>query len=406
MVSVLIVDDDAHICRALTRALNAHGFESTAARGYDEAVERLADRHYDVLLTDLRMGEKDGIALLSKLRESNYRSRPILMSAYASALESQRALELGAVRVLCKPLETRDVVEAIQRAADASSTYFGQVHGISLIDLLQVFHYGQRTLALELLGTPPSIISMKQGQIVDVRHGDEEGEPALRTILRQPAGPLRTKALGEFTPTVQREFQALLLDLLRELDEESRAGTPASASSLPAHAAASDPSSLGGDAFQSYPAPTNSAPPLGRGLAARPELDAACARVVSMVDRSRYCELLDLRTGHLLGSHHKAPGTSPVERQLAQWATQLYRELPRPAGAGPDAAPVGAFDEIQVSTADTFHFAKALLPGIVVLAATERSGGVGLAWSQLRAALLSIERDVREHLLPVLTSLT
>src|SRR5690606_30530937 len=68
MVSVLIVDDDAHICRALTRALNAHGFESTAARGYDEAVERLADRHYDVLLTDLRMGEKDGIALLSKLR--------------------------------------------------------------------------------------------------------------------------------------------------------------------------------------------------------------------------------------------------------------------------------------------------------------------------------------------------
>lgn len=400
MVSVLIVDDDAHICRALTRALNAHGFESTAARGYDEAVACLEHQHYDVLLTDLRMGEKDGIALLSKLRESNSRSRPILMSAYASALESQRALDLGAVRVLCKPLETRDVVEAIQRAADASTGYFGNVHGLSLIDLLQVFHYGQRNLALELLGTPPSVICMRDGQIVDARHGDEQGEAALRTILRLPAGPLRTKSLSDFTPTINREFQGLLLDLLRELDEESRAGKPAPPS------APSAALSFGPDALTSMSPAGGSSPPLIKTAASRPEFDAACARVVSMVDRSRYCEMLDMRTGHLLGSHHKAAGPSPLQRHMAEWATHLYRELPREA-TGSGATPVGPFDEIQVSTADMFHFAKAILPGfILVLAATDRAGGVGLAWSQLRTALVTVERDVREHLLPLLTSLT
>lgn len=402
MVSVLIVDDDAHICRALTRALNAHGFESTAAHGYDEAVERLEHRHYDVLLTDLRMGDKDGIALLSKLRESNYRSRPILMSAYASALESQQALELGAVRVLCKPLETRDVVEAIQRAADASTTYFGNVHGISLIDLLQVFHYGQRNLTLELLGAPPSVICFRDGQIVDARHGDQQGEPALRAILRMPTGPLRTKSLGDFTPTVHRDFQALLLDLLRELDEESRSSPAPPASS------GSDPVfSLATDGISSQVPPASSRPPIIRTAAARPEFDAACARVVAMVDRSRYCQMLDMRTGHVLGSHHKTEGSSPLQRHMAEWATRLYRDLPREPSAGSGGTAVGAFDEIQVSTADMFHFAKAMLPGfILVLAATDRAGGVGLAWSQLRTALAALERDVRDHLLPLLPSLS
>lgn len=401
MVSVLIVDDDAHICRALTRALNAHGFESTAAQGYDEAVERLERQHYDVLLTDLRMGEKDGIALLSKLRESNYRSRPILMSAYASALESQRALELGAVRVLCKPLETRDVVEAIQRAADASTTYFGSVHGLSLIDLLQVFHYGQRNIALELLGTPPSVISMRDGQIVDARHGEEVGEQALRTILRLPSGGLRTRSLKDLSPTIHREFQALLLDLLRELDEESRTG--GSAGPPPPSTATL---SLAADPLSSLSPPISSRPPIVRAGAGRPEFDAACARVVALVDRSRYCEMLDMRTGHLLGSHPKATGASPLQRQMAEWATHLYRELPREQSNGSGTTHSSPFDEMQVSTADMFHFAKALLPGfILVLAATDRAGGVGLAWSQLRSALVTVERDVREQLLPLLSSL-
>src|SRR5690349_7353398 len=234
MVSVLIVDDDAQLREALTRALNAHGFDSESAGGYSEALSCLDQKPYDVVITDLRMGDKDGIDLLLALRESPRPTRPILMSAYASAKDSQRAYDLGAIRVLCKPFETRDVIEAIERAVDSSTGYVGVVHGLSLIDMLQMFHYGRRSLSLEVLGKVAGTIAIKDGEIVDARYGEETGELALRLILTLPAGSLRTRSLQHTSPTIQRDFQGMLLDLLREVDEQSiPPGPPSTSDSLP-----------------------------------------------------------------------------------------------------------------------------------------------------------------------------
>jgi len=91
MVSVLIVDDDAQLRRALLRTLSAHGFESKAASNYDEAINQLGLQPYDVLLTDLRMGDKDGIDLLNALRDLRASPRAILMSAYATAHSRRRS---------------------------------------------------------------------------------------------------------------------------------------------------------------------------------------------------------------------------------------------------------------------------------------------------------------------------
>lgn len=369
MVSVLIVDDDMHLGRALVRALDANGFRAEAVGGYEAALARLQERSHDVLLTDLRLGDRDGLELLQEVRDGWVNTRSILMSAHASARDSQRALDLGAIRVLNKPFETRDVVEAIERAVDSATGYVGTVHGLSLIDMLQMFHYGRRSLTVELLGKVGATLSMREGEIVDARHGLESGEAALRAILRLPAGSLRTRSLQPVAPSISREFQGLLLDLLRELDEQS------SPDSEP-------PTSRGG-----------SKKARRRGRPRRPsraELDGCCQAVAENVQGAVACEVLDVRTGKVLGAFCARDAVDGPARLPAAPLLQLFRgTLQAPSSTGAAAAPTGAqFEEFQLTSQDEIHLAKSLRPhrAIVVLAA-RRAANVALGWAQLRSAL-------------------
>jgi len=378
MVSVLIVDDDAQLRRALQRTLSVHGFESKAAGNYDEAIEQLGSQFYDVLLTDLRMGEKDGIELLKALPGLRASPRPILMSAYATARDSQRAIDLGATRVLCKPFETSEVIDAIQRAVEAS--YVGSVHGLSLIDMLQMFHYSRRSVVLELLGKDQGTIALEEGEIVDARHGSAEGEVALRQILAHRAGSLKTRSLGEVTRTIDRPFQPLLLDLLRELDEHSRAVElsirPLSSGRPALHALAHD---------------VTAAP-------SRAQVEAGCRELVSRVNGAFACELIDLATGLSLGTYSLAGGAVRNDRAPVGALVQLLRGE---RGAAPD----DAVEELQLTRKEHLLFAK-LLPNrrAALLLAARRSSNLALVWLQLRSSVPSMSALFSEHNEPELVS--
>src|SRR5690606_11143995 len=131
MTSVLVVDDDQQLVSAISRDLRANGYDVLSASSVDGALEQLTEKPSDVVLTDLRMAEADGIDLLLAIRERGLSSRPILMSAYATARDHQKAVELGAVRVLCKPFGSRELLDAIQQAIDCATGFRGSVHGLS-----------------------------------------------------------------------------------------------------------------------------------------------------------------------------------------------------------------------------------------------------------------------------------
>ena len=361
MVSVLIVDDDAQLRRALLRTLSAHGFESKAASNYDEAINQLGLQPYDVLLTDLRMGDKDGIDLLNALRDLRASPRAILMSAYATARDSQRALDLGATRVLCKPFETSEVIDAIQRAVEAS--YVGSVHGLSLIDMLQMFHYSRRSVVLELLGKDYATVAMQEGEIVDARRASTEGEAALREILSCRAGSLKTRSLGEVTRTIDRPFQPLLLDLLRELDEHSRA-----------HELSIRPLSSAGPARGAVAQAVTAAP-------SRPQVEASCQELVARVNGAFASELIDLSTGLSLGTHSLAGGAERNGHLPVGSLVQLFR----------GAAPQDPMEELQLSSKEQLLFARLLPNGrAVLLLAARRGSNVALAWLQLRTSVAAM----------------
>jgi CheY-like chemotaxis protein len=331
MTSVLVVDDDVPLGRALVRELRANGYESTDASGYEEALQRMSERSYDVLLTDLRMGDKDGLDLILAIAESFPATRPILMSAYATARDSERAKELGAVRVLCKPFETSEMLQAVERAVECASGFTGSLHGLSLIDMLQMFHYAQRSVSIQVQGGPLASIHLSVGQIVHASYGMEEGEIALSQILMLPAGTLQTSPLENVRHTVARDFQPLMLDLLRRLDEKKRGGPAASG----AEAAELE----GQERVSAIPLPPLEhevmASSFGASAAARIELSAehepgllsdACRRTAAELRGDVVCTVIDLERQRLLGSYAARGDVRARGEALARATLALFRD--------------------------------------------------------------------------------
>ncbi|MDH5676197.1 MAG: response regulator [Myxococcales bacterium] len=220
MTSILVVDDDEMLRADVAQELRAEGFDVSEASNVDAALSELGKRPPDVLLTDLRMEGRDGVDLLVQLREVAPHTMPILMSGFATARDYQRATELGAVKVLTKPFTPKEMFEAVQHALDCGTGFRGSVHGISLVDMLQMFHFGQRTIALHISGAADSTIEFRVGEIVDAARGELVGVDALREILATPSGAMRTSVPdGSRAPTIALPFQSLLMDTLREIDE-------------------------------------------------------------------------------------------------------------------------------------------------------------------------------------------
>jgi len=223
VTSLLIVDDDEVFRSTIGRDLAEHGYDVQLAQSADEAERALGARAVDILLTDLRMPGADGIDLLDRVRSIAPRTRTILMSGYATARDYQRAIECGAVRVLCKPFTKSELLLAIRQAIDCETGFRGSIHGLSLVDLLQMFHYARRSLAIVVDGWAPGHVFLAEGRVIHATYRDLAGEDAVRAILAMPAGSLRTMVLPDGIPrTISRDLEGLLLDSLRTMDEEAR----------------------------------------------------------------------------------------------------------------------------------------------------------------------------------------
>lgn len=113
---VLVVDDEAGIRSVLRRALGARGFEVVEAADGEVARERLSERHYDVVLTDISMPGMDGIGVLRMVRQTDLDVPVILITGapdYETVLE---AMNLGAMKYITKPFELDELVSVVTQA--------------------------------------------------------------------------------------------------------------------------------------------------------------------------------------------------------------------------------------------------------------------------------------------------
>jgi len=122
--SILVVDDEREILRALQRSLTAHGYTVLVARSGEEAVEVLARQRPDLLLLDLLLPGMSGLEVCRQVRAVS--NIPIIVLSVKDAERDKvEALDLGADDYVAKPFGMNEVLArvrvALRRAAQASS---------------------------------------------------------------------------------------------------------------------------------------------------------------------------------------------------------------------------------------------------------------------------------------------
>lgn len=99
----------------------------------------------------------------------------------------------------------------------------GAMEDVSLADLLQLFHYGRKSVTLHVSGPRPGKVVMQGGEIYHAQCAQQQGEDALAALLAQRLVRVRTTGADQQSPqTVRRAFGAVVLDLLRRHDEFER----------------------------------------------------------------------------------------------------------------------------------------------------------------------------------------
>ncbi len=115
---VLVVDDEGSLAETVADNLADRGFDTTALASSAKATELLANDRFDVLVTDLRMPEVDGLTLLGRSRSLDPSRPVIVMTAYGAIDGAIEAMRQGAYHYLTKPFKTDELALFIGRAID------------------------------------------------------------------------------------------------------------------------------------------------------------------------------------------------------------------------------------------------------------------------------------------------
>jgi len=114
--TVLIAEDDEGLRLSLEMLLRREGFVVTGVAGGDDAVERLARQRFDLVLTDLRMPGRDGIAVLQETKRLQPGAPVVFMTCYGDMDTYMEAMDEGAFEYVNKPLARDELVALMRRA--------------------------------------------------------------------------------------------------------------------------------------------------------------------------------------------------------------------------------------------------------------------------------------------------
>lgn len=302
MTRLLIVEDDVEQARQMTRMFSKLRPDLTilTANNGAEATRLMSERGADAVLTDLRMPEMDGFALLTWMHDSAPDVPVFTMSGYGDRGTLQRLNELGASDHFAKPLDPLAVLTRLTETLAESVS--GHIQNVSLASFLQLLEMERKTCTLSVacdgrVGT----LQVRQGALVAAHTGDLTGQAAAIAIVAWPFPSIEISPQCEVgCATIQAPLGFVLMEAMRVQDEKAR--------SSPGHDAA--------EAVWSAPRRTWRPPSQWpRNLESN-----HASNEVGLPSGARALALVDTATGRLLRSTAKPD--CPID-ELARLASQL-----------------------------------------------------------------------------------
>jgi CheY-like chemotaxis protein len=221
---VLVVDDEETLTWSMTKMLtrDRDSYDLAIANLGTDALHVLERDHVDVVVTDIKMPDINGLDLLSMIRDKWPWIKVIIMTAYGSPEVQREASKRGSFQYIEKPFELEDVRTLILKALEEEEQGFvGHVRDLQLVDIIQIGCLGRLTIGISVQsGNRTGNIFIKGGEIVHAESASVVGEEALYLMLGWKAGRFTTEVGAEpAVETIDARWEQLLLEGMRRRDD-------------------------------------------------------------------------------------------------------------------------------------------------------------------------------------------
>lgn len=122
--NILIVEDDLTFSTMLKTWLTKKGFITYTANNCSHARKEIEQNRIDIILSDMRLPDEDGIHLISWLKENKYSIPIIIMTSYADVQSAVNAMKSGACDYISKPIHPEELLKKIKEQSDTENTSY------------------------------------------------------------------------------------------------------------------------------------------------------------------------------------------------------------------------------------------------------------------------------------------
>src|SRR6185312_16097039 len=117
-LQILVVDDDKNLAQTIAESLERRGHECTVATSGKAGAARIDDGQFDVVLTDLRMADVDGLAIVEKVRVKLPEAEVFVITGFADVKTAVEAMKRGASHYLQKPIDLAELRAVVDKSAE------------------------------------------------------------------------------------------------------------------------------------------------------------------------------------------------------------------------------------------------------------------------------------------------
>ncbi|HEX9912576.1 MAG TPA: sigma-54 dependent transcriptional regulator [candidate division Zixibacteria bacterium] len=126
--NILVVDDEVVICKSIQRILSPEGYEVKTALSGEEALEKISQESFDIVITDLKMPGMDGMELLAKIKEKDPEIIVIIITGYSTVQTAVQAMKMGALDYIPKPFTPEELIVVVEKALEKKKLIFENIY--------------------------------------------------------------------------------------------------------------------------------------------------------------------------------------------------------------------------------------------------------------------------------------
>jgi len=220
---VLIVDDEETLTWSMAKSLSKDKdkYEVIIANNGKEALTLLKSNKIDLVISDIRMPDINGLDLLVKIRKDYPDTKVIIMTAYGSSDVQKEANRRGSLYYVEKPFEISDIRKIVIDLIGKKKGFQGKVFGLQLTDIIQMNCLSRVTTALTFTkDSEKGVIYLSEGEIVHAECGEEQGTDAFYKIMSWQEGEFVSN-IGIVSPlqTIHQSWEHLLVEAMRKNDD-------------------------------------------------------------------------------------------------------------------------------------------------------------------------------------------